>query len=163
MPDITHALLIGSSAERIYGAVTTQNGLSAWWTPHTKAKAVLNSVAHFPFGPGYYKEMLITELQPFELVRWTCIQGADEWIGTEIVFSIISGDKELLSGKYPEIQGQAEQLQNNEATLLVFRHNGWKSQTLMFAECNYTWGQFLRSLKLLCETGRGKPWPDQHR
>ena len=35
--------------------------------------------------------------------------------------------------------------------------------TNMYAECNYTWGQFLRSLKLLCETGKGRPYPYQHR
>ncbi|HCN49425.1 MAG TPA: SRPBCC domain-containing protein [Chryseobacterium sp.] len=163
MPDITHALLIGASAEKIYEMLTTQEGLSEWWTPNTKANTVLNSIAYFPFGPGYFKEMLITELKPFELIRWTCMKGADEWVGTEIVFRLIPGDKEFFLKEYPAMQGQVEQLQSYEGILLIFSHHHWKSQTLMLAECNYTWGQFLRSLKLLCETGRGKPWPNQHR
>jgi hypothetical protein len=62
----------------------------------------------------------------------------------------------------PEISGQIEQQINEESTLLIFHHDDWKDYTPMFAECNYTWGQFLRSLKLLCETGKGTPFPNQH-
>ncbi|WP_412850570.1 SRPBCC family protein [Chryseobacterium sp. PMSZPI] len=163
MPSIHHAVLIGASAEKVYQAITHQDKLSEWWTPNTKAEAKFNSIAHFPFGTEYYKEMLITELSPFDIIRWSCIKGADEWIGTDIMFKLISGSRDSFLQSYPEILGQVEQLDGNKGTLLIFHHNNWKSETLMFAECNYTWGQFLRSLKLLCETGKGKPWPYQHR
>ncbi|MCC6287380.1 MAG: SRPBCC domain-containing protein [Chitinophagaceae bacterium] len=162
MPDINHAVLIGAAAEHVYAAITTPQGLSAWWTPGTNAKAETNTVAHFPFGPGYFKEMIITELKPFSSVKWNCIKGADEWVGTNISFTLIPGDKEMLLKSYPEILGQIEQLKNDNGTLLIFHHDDWKEHTLMFAECSYTWGQFLRSLKLFCETGKGKPWPQQH-
>jgi uncharacterized protein YndB with AHSA1/START domain len=142
MPNIRHELLIGAPAEKIYNAITNQEGLSAWWTPDTKAKSECNSVARFAFGPEYFKEMKIAELQPSGLVKWICITGDDEWLGTTISFELQTGDKE---------------------TLLIFHHDDWKEYTPMFAECNYTWGQFLRSLKLLCETGKGRPWPNQHR
>jgi uncharacterized protein YndB with AHSA1/START domain len=163
MPNIHHALLIGVPVEKVYSAITSQEGLSAWWTPGTKTKAELNSIARFPFGADYFKEMKITELKPFELVKWNCIKGADEWIGTNISFKLLPGDKETLLNSHPEMRGQAEQQQNDKGTLLIFHHDDWKEYTLMFAECSYTWGQFLRSLKLLCETGKGRPWPNQHR
>lgn len=163
MPNIHQALLIGTPVEKVFQAITTEEGLSAWWTPGTSAKAQTGSVARFPFGGSYYKEMRITELIPSELVKWNCIQGDAEWVGTTISFTLLEDDKEELIDAYPEIQGQIGQHAGNKSTLLIFRHDGWKDYTLMFAECSYTWGRFLRSLKLLCETGKGRPWPSQHR
>ena len=163
MPNIHHAVLIGAPVEKVYDAITTEEGLSGWWTPHTVARAAINSVAHFPFGDHYFKEMKITALIPFELVKWNCIQGAEEWMGTTISFKLRPYNKGMLLQTYPEMQGQAEQQRNGEGTLLIFHHNDWKEYTGMFAECSYTWALFLTSLKLLCETGKGRPWPGQHR
>lgn len=163
MPNIHQALLIGAPAEKVYGAITSQEGLSGWWTPDAKAKAEPGTIARFPFGPTYYKEMTIVELRPFGLVKWNCIKGDGEWVGTTLTFQLVSGDKKTLLSAHPEIKGQIEQLADDEGTLLLFRHDNWKEYTPMFAECSYTWGQFLRSLKLWCETGKGRPWPDQHR
>lgn len=163
MPNIRHTLLIGATAEKIYNAITNQEGLSAWWTPNSIAKAELNSIAHFPFGNDYYKEMKITELNTFEFIKWNCIKGDTEWVGTTISFTLKASTKKKLLNTNPEILGQVEQQNSEDTTMLIFQHDDWKDYTPMFAECNYTWGQFLRSLKLLCETGKGRPWPDQHR
>jgi len=164
MPNIHHELLIEAPAEKIYSVITTGEGLSAWWTPGSTAKPELNSVARFPFGPEYFKEMKITELKPSGLVKWTCIAGAGEWIGTHFSFELVEGNKQSLSNSRSELQGQIEEQRNfDKGTLLIFHHDDWKEYTPMFAECNYTWGQFLRSLKLLCETGKGRPSPNQHR
>lgn len=162
MPQIYHEVIIGAPAENIYHAITSQEGLSAWWTPDTTATAEPGSIARFGFGPDYFKEMKIVELKPFQQVKWVCRQGASEWIGTDISFDLQSGDKETLLNDHPEVKGQVERQVNRNATLLVFRHSNWKDYTPMFAECNYTWGQFLRSLKLYGETGNGRPWPQQH-
>jgi uncharacterized protein YndB with AHSA1/START domain len=162
MPHIHHALIIGTPAEKVYSAITTQQGLSAWWTPGTTAKPEAGSLARFAFGPDYFKEMKIVELKPNELVKWTCVKGAEEWVGTTITFSLQSGDKEVLLKSHPEATDQLQQQKNNKGTLLIFHHDDWKDYTPMFAECSYTWGQFLRSLKEFCETGKGRPWPNQH-
>lgn len=163
MPNIHHELLIGAPAEKIYSALTTREGLSAWWTPGTNATPELDSIARFPFGPDYFKEMKIIELKPFTRLTWNCIAGTGEWIGTTLSFQLHSGDKRTTLVSHPEIAGQVEQQQRfDKGTVLIFHHDNWKEYTPMFAECNYTWGQFLRSLKLLCETGKGRPWPNQH-
>ena len=163
MPNIHHELLIGAPAEKIYNAITSQEGLSAWWTPGANAKPEVDSVARFPFGPDYFKEMKITELKPSRLVKWTCIKGEEEWVGTHLSFELIEGNKQSLTKSRPELQGQIEQQKNfDKGTLLIFHHDDWKEYTPMFAECSYTWGQFMRSIKLLCETGKGRPWPNQH-
>lgn len=163
MPDIRHQLIIRAGAAKVYNAITTEEGLSAWWTPDTKIKPELNSVARFGFGPHYFKEMEITEQRPYERVTWNCIAGAEEWLGTTISFELQPGDKNNLLNTHPELTDQVQQQGTiDNTTLLIFHHDGWKEYTPMFAECNYTWGRFLRSIKLLCETGKGTPWPKQH-
>jgi hypothetical protein len=107
--------------------------------------------------------MKIIELKPFERVKWVCMKGADEWIGTTLSFELLSGTKEKLLNNHAEISDQVQQdTSSHTGTLLIFHHDDWKDYTPMFAECNYTWGRFLRSLKVWCETGKGTPWPNQH-
>jgi uncharacterized protein YndB with AHSA1/START domain len=163
MPHIRHSLIISAPIEKVYEAITTSEGLSRWWTPDTDALPQVGSHARFHFSTEYYKEMLITELIPLEWVAWRCTKGATEWIDTSITFRLEHGDRQAFLQLHPEISGQIQQQGNGEnLTLLSFAHDNWQEYTPMFAECSYTWGRFLQSLKLLCETGNGLPWPKQH-
>lgn len=136
---ICHRLLIEAPAEIVYGALTKQKGLAGWWTPETIAEPEVNSIARFAFGPDYFKEMKITELKPYSRVKWLCRKAQEEWIDTSLTFEL-----------EPHAKG----------TVLFFHHDGWKAYTPEFAGCSYDWALFFRSLKSLCETGRGVPWPD---
>lgn len=163
MPNISQEVIIGTSRENVYHALTSQEGVSAWWTSQTTTSGEVGSVAKFEFGSGYFKEMRITKLVTLEYVEWSCLAGANEWIGTTITFSINSGNKTTMAQSNPETGDQLQQLQqNDECTLLRLEHKDWKSYSPMFSECSYTWAQFLRSIKLYCETGKGRPWPYQH-
>ncbi len=142
MKSIYHRLLIEAPAEKVYEALTTQEGLSGWWTPDTKAKPEVNSISRFAFGPDYFKEMKITELTPFSSVKWLCLKGYEDWVGTTLSFELQPHDK---------------------GTSLLLQHEGWKAYTPEVASCSYDWALFLRSLKFLCETGQGFPYPDFHR
>lgn len=164
MSNIRLKLLIAASPGVVYQALTTSEGLSAWWTPGSTAEPSLESSARFPFGPTYYKQMKITDLQPSSGISWHCIAGTEEWVGTNISFNLQEGTHENLLKDHPELSDQLHQVGNTaELTVLSFQHSKWREASPMFAECSYSWGQFLRSLKLYCETGKGKPWPTQHR
>ena len=163
MPNIHHQLIIEVSPEKIYKGITSTEGFAGWWTPDVTAKPEVGAVARFPFGPDYFKEMRILELTPPELVRWQCIHGAEEWIDTVLSFRLEPCDEETILHGHSEMTDQVQQQTKKKGTLLTFHHDNWKGYSPMFAECNYTWGQFLRSLKLLCETGKGRPWPNQHK
>lgn len=136
---ICHRLLIESPVEKVYEALTTQKGLMGWWTPETIAKAEIGSVSRFAFGPTYSKEMKIEELRPYSKIKWLCLKGAEEWLGTTLTFEL-----------EPHRKG----------CILFFHHDGWKKQTIEFASCSFDWALFFRSLKFLCETGKGFPYPD---
>lgn len=139
MKSICHRLSIKVSPGKVYEALTEEKGLSGWWTPETKAKPEVNSIARFAFGPTYFKEMKITKLEPNSKVEWQCITGYEDWIGTTVTFELTPNDK---------------------GTALILRHEGWKEYTPAVATCSYDWAMFLRSLRLLCETGQGRPYPD---
>jgi uncharacterized protein YndB with AHSA1/START domain len=136
---IYHRLLIKTPVETVFEALTTQKGLAGWWTPYTTAVPEMGSIATFRFAPDYQKEMKIVELQAYTKVKWKCIQGYDDWIGTTVSLSL-----------EPHLKG----------TDLFFRHEGWQSYSRDFASCSFDWALFLRSLRLLCETGKGMPYPD---
>ncbi len=138
MKSICHRLLIKAPVEKVYESLSIQEGLSAWWTPDTKAKPVAGSVSRFAFG-DYFKEMKIEELQPYSKVKWLCLKGYEEWIGTTITFELEPHQK---------------------GATLFFHHDGWAAYSNGFASCSYDWALFLRSLKFLCETGKGIPYPD---
>jgi len=141
MKNIWHRLAIKATPEEVYRAVTTQEGLAGWWTPDTIAKPETGSIARFAFGPEYFKEMEVTALEPGKHVQWRCIKAYEEWVGTTITFDI-----------EPHKNG----------AVLFFHHDGWKEYTQGFAACSYDWAMFLRSLRILCETGKGLPYPDQY-
>jgi uncharacterized protein YndB with AHSA1/START domain len=136
---IRQLVRIQSSPEKIYSAITTQEGLSSWWTPKVTARPKVDSIASFHFGPSYAKEMKIVKLTPNKEISWKCTSATEEWLDTDLHFFL-----------RPYENG----------TELFFEHNNWRDFTEMFSQCSFDWAMFLRSLKLYCETGKGKPYPD---
>lgn len=162
MVDIRHTVLIGAEPRDIYEALTTEGGLSSWWTPNAQATAEVGSIAKFPFGVDYVKHMKIVELIQNESVGWLCVAGDQEWLGTVLSFKLVRKDFHSLLVQHPEVKGQIEQCTGQVMTMLLFEQKNWEDYTPTYAECSYTWAIFLRSLKLFCETGRGTPWTAQH-
>src|SRR5205823_1656408 len=139
---IFHRLLIKAPVETIYNALTKQEGLAGWWTPDTTAVPEVGTVATFAFGSNYLNEMKIEKLSPYSIVKWRCIKAHEEWVGTTISFELEPHQK---------------------GAVLYFYHDGWKQETAAFGSTSYDWALFLRSLKLLCETGKGLPFPDSNK
>lgn len=137
MADIKHFLVIKAPANTVYQAITAQEGLASWWTDETIAKPEIGFVNEFKFGDRYHKEMKVTKLGKDKLVEWDCIQDDKEWIGTHLKF---------------------EMEEKNGNTELIFTHSDWADQTLFYANCNYHWALFMKSLKDYAETGKGAPY-----
>ena len=137
MEEIRHFLNIKSSPEKVYRAITEQEGLASWWTRETIAKPQIGSIAEFKFGDRYHNKMRIIRLESQKIVEWECLMGDKEWIGTTFRFELIP---------------------DKENTNLRFTHGKWKEMTDFFASCNFQWGHYMRSLKDYCETGKGEPF-----
>jgi uncharacterized protein YndB with AHSA1/START domain len=135
MAEIRINVVIKAISEKIYNAVTTQEGLASWWAKQTTAKPEVGFVNLFIFGK-FRNEMKVTKLTPNKKVEWKCINSIDEWIDTNISFDL------------EEKEG---------STILRFTHGGWRAATDTLAGCTYDWALFIKSLKSLCETGTGTP------
>jgi len=139
MPDILHRVGIKSSSPKdTYKALTTVEGLSAWWTDNTKGKSKVDGVLKFRFGERGGFDMKVIELEPAKRVLWQVIDGPEEWIGTKISFDL---------------------RQDGDYTIVLFKHQGWKEPIEFMHHCSTKWAIFLLSLKSLLETGKGAPYP----
>ncbi|BBH68131.1 activator of HSP90 ATPase [Actinoplanes sp. OR16] len=139
MPDILHRVGVeGSTPQQVYEALTTIDGLSAWWTTDTKGSTDLGGVIEFRFVPGGF-DMEVTTLKPAEQVGWTVVGGPEEWVGTTITWNLH---------------------QEDDFTIVLFKHEGWREPVEFMHHCSTKWALFLVSLKALLETGKGAPSPD---
>jgi uncharacterized protein YndB with AHSA1/START domain len=140
MPDILHRVgLKSSSPNDAYKALSTIEGLSAWWTNDTQGESKVGGVIQFRFGnTGGFFDMKVLELDPAKRVLWQVVDGPEEWIGTKVSFEL---------------------KQDGDFTIVLFKHQGWKEPTESMHHCSTKWGVFLMSLKSLVETGKGAPYP----
>src|SRR6476646_3259831 len=104
MPDILHRVGVDASAAKVYEAIASLDGLSHWWIVGTTGDPAIGGTLHFkPSGGGF--DMQVLESRSGELVKWKCVGGPDEWIGTEITFRL-----------KPE----------KDQTVVLFTHAGWR-------------------------------------
>ena len=136
MHQIRHFLTIDVPTERVYAAITERAGLQGWWTDDVEAPSAVGSTSTFRFRSGAMAKMEIRALDSLQRVEWLCVDGAEEWIGTGVIFNLEERDG---------------------GAILRFSHLGWKEISDFYASCNYQWGRHLKSLKDYCETGHGAP------
>lgn len=139
MADILHRIIIETSPEKLYNALTQQQGLTDWWT-RTETDEKEGGFAQFYFGPNgeHQVKMQIQSLVPNQKVVWKCVEGP--WVDTGTFEFDIQTDE--------------------RGAVLKFRHNDWAQADEFFMHCNSKWGFFFTvSLKNLLETGKGSPHP----
>jgi uncharacterized protein YndB with AHSA1/START domain len=134
MASIKQLFHINAEQEKVYQAITTVDGLSKWWTAQTSGDASMNGTIEFRFGE-HVMAMKVVEMRPNEYLKWQCVKGADEWIGTILAFAL---DR------------------NENKTRVRFEHAGWQDTGDFFAQCSFSWGRYMESLRQLCETGKGQ-------
>ncbi|MFE0677351.1 SRPBCC domain-containing protein [Streptomyces sp. NPDC058867] len=138
MVDILHRIGVTSPPGDVYTALTTIDGLAGWWTRDTEGDSEVGGVIRFRFLPGGF-DMKVLEAAPAERVVWEVVDGPEEWIGTRVVFDL---------------------KQEDDFTIVLFRHEGWREQVEFMNHCSTKWAIYLMSLKKLVETGKGEPSPD---
>jgi uncharacterized protein YndB with AHSA1/START domain len=135
MVDILHRVGLTTSPEQVYEALTTVDGLAAWWTTDTTEA---DGTLQFRFGEVGGFDLKVVELTPNKRVEWLVVDGPAEWIGTTVTFDLA---------------------QDGEWTIVLFAHTGWREPVEFMYHCSTKWASFLLSLKQLVETGTGAPHP----
>jgi uncharacterized protein YndB with AHSA1/START domain len=143
MADILHRVGIKSSLDEVYKALTTREGLAAWWTNNTQGESKVGGALKFRFSSGGSEiggfDMKVLELQPAKRVLWQVVEGPPEWIGTRISFDL---------------------KQAGHHAIVLFKHQGWKEPVEFMHHCSTKWATYLVSLKALVETRKGSPNPN---
>ena len=139
MVEIIHRIGIACTPAEVFSALTTNGGLSRWWTTDTSGAGGVGSVIEFRFD-GMGPDFKVIELEKDSLVRWRHSgEVPNAWMGTEVSFHL-----------------KAEGAQ----TYVLFSHSNWKGRSEFMGHCSTKWGVFLLSLKAAIETGKGKPFPN---
>jgi uncharacterized protein YndB with AHSA1/START domain len=139
MVDILHRVgMKTESPQKVYDALTTVDGLAGWWTDDTKGSGEVGGILQFRFPPLDGFDMEVVEATPSERVTWRVADGPEEWIGTTIEWRL---------------------RQDDEYTIVLFRHEGWQEPGEFMHHCSTKWGSYLLSMKSLVETGEGAPAP----
>jgi len=138
VPDIRHRVAISAPLGRVYEAVATTEGISAWWTRDgVRGESSEGSKLQFFFGqPEPAAVMEVARLDPDGHVVWNCLEGADEWVGTKLTFDLTH---------------------QHDETVVLFTH---AEPVEFMAHCSARWAYFLLSLKSYLETGKGTPFPE---
>ena len=139
MVDILHRVGTRTATpDKVYEALTTVEGLSDWWTDDTKGSpAEVGGEIAFRFPTGGF-DMEVIDLKPAERVTWRVVGGPEEWVGTTVDWDL---------------------RQQDDYTIVLFKHEGWREPVEFMHHCSTKWGSFLMSLKSLVETGEGAPAP----
>jgi uncharacterized protein YndB with AHSA1/START domain len=139
MFEIRHRVGISGSAGDIYRLLTTDEGLSRWWTTDTRGAGDPGSVIAFRFD-GDGPDFEVVELIANQKVVWRHSgEIPPAWRGSEISFELEPAGKQIF---------------------VNFRHYNWATTDNFLAHCSTKWGVFMLSLKSCIETGRGQPFPD---
>lgn len=138
MHSIHHLLHIAAPQERVFQQLATLDGIKKWWSVQAHGDYPDGGILHVDFDQRFRNVFqLIFIREPHEVI-WKCLSAtAGEWMGTEIVFEL---DR------------------HEEKTRVRFTHRGYPEESDFLAQCNYSWGQYLDSLRLLCEAGEGLPY-----
>ena len=139
MAEINHRIGIAAAASEVYKALTTDEGLSTWWTTDTTGAGDVGSIIRFRFNGGG-PDFEVVELVTNHKVVWRHHgEMPPAWMGSEISFLLEESEKQ---------------------TIVNFSHYNWQKSDDFLAHCSTKWGIFMMSLKSCIETGRGQPYPD---
>jgi uncharacterized protein YndB with AHSA1/START domain len=143
MVDIVHRVGIKSSLDEVYKALSTREGLAAWWTNNTQGESKVGGVLQFRFSAAGVEiggfGMKVLELDPAKRVLWQVVDGPAEWIGTKVRFDL---------------------KQVGDYAIVLFKHQDWKEPVEFMHHCSTKWATYLMSLKSLVETRKGAPNPN---
>jgi uncharacterized protein YndB with AHSA1/START domain len=139
MADIIHRIGIACAPDKVFGLLTTDAGLSRWWTTDTSGAGSVGSTIKFRFN-GMGPDFEVAELRPDSLVRWRHSgEVPDAWMGAQVSFRLTH---------------------ENNQTYVLFSHSNWSNVSDFMGHCSTKWAVFLLSLKAALESGKGRPFPN---
>lgn len=138
MRTIIHTVQIHAPRSAVYRALTTEEGVTGWWSTKATLRPGEGNVIEFTFVGDFHPKMRQTKLMEDELVEWRCVEGHSPW--QDNTFSFVLRPV------------------GNETSLRFVQHYAQELDDDTYGTYNFNWGYYLGSLKKLCEDGEGTPF-----
>ena len=138
MKKIIHTVHIHASRAAVYGALTTQAGVTGWWSTVATLHPGKGGLIEFTFVGDFNPHMKQVKLEDPEVVEWRCVTGHDNWQDNTFTFALRDADGET---SLQFVQEYAQELDDDT-----------------YGVYNFNWGYYLGSLKRFCEKGTGTPF-----
>jgi uncharacterized protein YndB with AHSA1/START domain len=139
MHTIETTIDISAPAHRVLEALTTKDGIRAWFTDDVSCDADKRQVTYrFATAAGTKAVTFQLDARTDTRVDMTCIAEHlnPEWLGTTLTYQLAS------------VAG---------GTRFTLVHRGFVARSECYEQCTKGWAHFAGSLKLLLETGAGTP------
>lgn len=143
MKTIHHVVDVDADADRVFAALTTEQGLAGWWsTVVSTPPAEVGTVVDFTFVGDFHPDMEVVEIDSPSLLVWRCVGGHEPWDDNTFRFEL-------------------EAVDDGRTRLRFWQHYARELDDDAYGIYNFNWGYYLSSLHELCETGTGAPYrPD---
>jgi uncharacterized protein YndB with AHSA1/START domain len=141
MKTIHHLVDIDAERRSVWSALTEADRMAGWWSTEVRTPpAAIGALVEWTFTGDFNPVMEITALEDERRLEWRCVAGHEPWANGTFRFEIASLD--------------------DRRTRLRF----WQDYAVELSDdaygiYNFNWGYYLESLRLLCGTGTGKPFP----
>ncbi len=139
MADIRHRVQIDTPQEQVFRELTTKDGFSRWWTRATGDEGPGGKLEFFFGGPEPGVMFEVTEQTPSSHVVLHCVQGPEEWAGTNLNFRLSPADG---------------------GTAVLFSHEGWQEPVEFMYHCSTKCAYYLLGLKSGMEGRPYTPFPN---
>ena len=137
MADIFHDFPVRGPSKAVFRAVSTPEGLNAWWTLTCAGRPASGSEFELGFGPQYQWRAVVTRCIPESEFELQITSADQDWTGSRVSF--------VLTDK-------------GAATQVRFRHTGWPLENEHYRISNYCWAMYLRLMKRYVESGDVVPY-----
>jgi len=139
--EIVHHFRIAAPADKILTAISSKEGLNAWWTEDAEAEPRLGGKYVFYFAEHSIQwEAEVSKYVPNKSFEWTFTKADADWMGTRVGFEL-------------EKKGDVYHV--------YFSHKGWPEANEHMYISNYCWALYLRLLKRYVERGEIVPYEDR--
>lgn len=136
---VTHQIGIDGSVDRVFAALTTNEGLAGWWASSADVDLRVGGRIALAFDGLTVLYFAYRAIEEHAKVAIECTDGPDPWSGSALVFELIQADRQVL-------------------LRLTHRNDAAGEDDFLYFRTK--WVCYLLSLKALIETGKGRPYPD---
>lgn len=137
MADIFYDFPIVAPAAKVFRAVSTPEGLDAWWPLRTTGTPAIGREYQLFFGPQYDWRAEVSRCEANAQFEFLMTRSMPEWDQTRVGFGLAW-------------QG--------EVTWVRFHHLGWPQASDHFRTTAFCWAMYLRLLKRFVEHGEIVPY-----